>query len=208
MKAYHPRVKWLLKTRGVGPRLLEALDLEPILRFPEAPMGAGMAGASGAGKTFAMVRHLADRAQAIVESYPNPDDALWPSRAALWVSWTQKSEELKRWVGAGQGEAVDEWIELAKLTKRLYLDDLGRERVTGANDYALGVLREVLDYRHTNLLPVYWTTNLNATDLSELYLDKALIGRIVEAWPPVRVGGSNLRLAQSHAHSPSRFPLA
>ena len=193
--AYHPRVKYLLGTRGVNPRLFQALELEAHLTFPDNPGGAGMAGTSGAGKTFAMVRHLADKAQAIVDVAHDPDVALWPARFALWVPWVQKSEELKRWVSQGQGEALEEWVDYAKLCRWLYLDDLGRERVTGPNDYAHGLLREVIDYRHQSLLPVCWTTNLGAVEMGELYGDPALIGRMVEAWPPMRVKGANLRLA-------------
>ena len=191
---YHPRVIWMLTVREVPPLLLEALEGEPRLTFPDSPRGAGMAGTSGAGKSFAMVRHLAARAQAILARHPDPDHALWPSRSVVWAGWVQKSEELKRWVAAGHHEALENWIEAAKTCGCLYLDDLGRERLTGPDDYALGLLREVLDHRHGHRLPVCWTCNLSAVELVEKWNDPALVGRLVEAWPPVRVKGANLRL--------------
>jgi len=192
---YHPRVSWLLEKKEVPPLYLEALVGDPILTFPAALGGGGMAGTSGAGKSYAMVRHMAALAQQVVEGHPNPEGALWPAGLVMWASWIQKSEELKRWVSAGYHDLLENWIEAAKGCRRLYLDDIGRERLTGPDDYALGILREVLDFRHGHKLSVCWTCNLSALELGNKWNDPALVGRLVEAWPPVKVRGANLRLS-------------
>ena len=193
---YHPRVKWLLAIRGVSPRLMEALEGEPVLDFPDSPKGAGMAGTSGAGKSFALTRHLADHAQAILAKHPDPDNALWPARSVVFADWIEQSEALKRMIGLGQGEAIETWVEAAKTVRRFYLDDFGRERLTGPNDYALGIIREVLHHRHGHMLPVFWTTNLEVKALGDLYQDAPLIGRMIEAWRPVIVRAPNQRMAR------------
>ena len=193
---YHPRVRWLLETRGIPPRLLQALETEPILTFPDVPQGAGMVGATGSGKSFAMVRHLAEKAQKIMAAaVTRPNAGLWPSPGPVWASWVQKAGELNRAKAAGDYEAVEAFVERAKATRWLYLDDLGRESLSGSCDYALGILQEIIDFRYANMRPVFWTTNLEVFQLGEFYRDQALVERMVEAWPPVKVMSANLRMS-------------
>jgi hypothetical protein len=153
-----------------------------------------MFGISGTGKSFAMVRHLANKAQEVVDTHPaGPGAALFPSRAPIWVSWAEMAEKLKRWNCLRWTKDVDNWVEAAKETSWLYLDGLGWGNVVGRDDFALRVLRELIDYRHGNLLPVFWTASLGPFELAEFYKDRLLIRRLVEAWPPVKVKSASLR---------------
>ena len=196
MKKFHPRTRALLTLPAVGlaPREVRALDLPPIHHLPDKPSGFGLAGNTGIGKTFALARHLAERVESVVCASSDPETALIPSNHRIrWINWPEKSEEIKRLV-MRSGDVLDDWVFAVKWAAHLYLDDLGRERCKGDDDYSLALLTEILDHRYRNGLPVYWTSNRMPDELCSYYPSR-LTSRLLSTWPPYVLYGKDLRLA-------------
>ena len=201
---YHDRTRYLLGLEfvGLGEHELQALDMEPIHQLPEGlPRGYGLWGGTGVGKSFALVRRMADLVENYVRLRPLPGTAdLGQAGGLLWVNWPEKAEQVKRRVIGGAAE-VHTFVERCKTTKWLVLDDLGKERLNGEDDYALGILAEVLDARYRSGKALWWTSNLSPTDLTGLYGSR-LASRLLSTWPPFHVEGeTDLRLR------PDRVPM-
>jgi DNA replication protein DnaC len=193
--SYHPRTRFLLSSEfvGVGAREMGSLDLEPIHSLPEIRTGYGLWGDTGTGKTWAFVQVAAALIQRHVMFSAVPSEARLPAEGFLvWVNWPERAESLKRMViGGGQDLAI--WVRRCKSTRYLFLDDLGRERIKDESDYSLGLLTEILDARYRANKPTWWTSNLSPDELASLYKSR-LASRILSAWPPYHVEGSDMRL--------------
>ncbi len=198
----HERTRFLLnRTIGVAPSELVALGVAPIHRLPDAPRGFGLTGSTGRGKTFALVQHLAGIVDRIVAAAPDPEQATLPVYAyAVWVNWPDQAETLKRMVARSSSHELDLWIERVHEAQILVLDDLGQERIKGEEDYATGLLREILDRRYRQGQALYWTSNLNAEGLTKLYGART-ISRLLDAWPPTPVQGQDLRIQRLAART-------
>jgi len=211
MTAFHERTKFLLREAGVCTHELEALDYPAIHTVPpmvppgfgvyelgmpltrDARMGWGLWGGTGNGKTWLMVQALAEVVERRVRACGRPSAALPPcDHWMMWVSWPEKADSLKRNV-IGGGGAIKTWIQEAKWVRFLVLDDLGGERSRGEDDYARGVLSEVLDTRYRKGLPVWWTSNLDPEGMVDAYKSR-LASRILGTWRPLNVQGEDLRL--------------
>jgi DNA replication protein DnaC len=156
----------------------------------------GIVGGVGVGKTWALAQHAADYVDAIVRASPDPDTAVMPYRGRLtWVNWPERAEEVKRLV-IKRGTDLEDWIERCKDSTRLYMDDLGRERmaVKGEDDYAQAVLGEILDHRYRYALPVFWSSNLtNRQEFADTY-NARLVSRLLGTWAPVLIKGHDIRM--------------
>jgi len=191
----HDRTRFLLKQLGLSLVEARAVDAEPIHLVQDRPKGFGLIGGTGLGKTWALARHLGLQVQQRVETAPDPARATLPHLFARWRNWPGTAEDLKRWVALGYTEDIADQVEQLATCRQLYLDDLGQERIVGAEDYALGVLREVLDRRQREGLPVFWTSNLDAPGLLRVYGARTA-SRLLGAWPPVKMQGPDLRLTR------------
>jgi len=192
----HPRTIFLLRNIGLSPREIQAVSLPQIHELPDQRTGHGLIGGTGVGKTFAMAQILANAVEKKVMGNPTPDDATLPHGYARWINWPDKAEELKNWVSQGYHKDIADTTEDWSNASVIFLDDIGQERITGENDYSLGVLRILLDSRYRNQMPVYWTSNLNLKGLTSIY-GARLVSRVVQAWPPIVLRGSDLRLAEA-----------
>lgn len=195
MSDFHPRTRFLLALPQVGlsREELGALDVDPIIPTPERK-GFGLIGPTGNGKSWALARVVAQILDAHVRLRSDPNTATLPSEPAwiVWCNWPEQAEILKRQV-IGGSHLVSAWVARCKDVRNLFLDDLGGERLKGADDYSLGVLSEILDARYRSSRPVYWTSNLSPEDLPARYGSR-LASRLLSAWPPFRVDGPDLRL--------------
>ncbi len=193
--SYHPRTRQLLeKPCGLAPRELKALDLTPFRTMQDGPTGFGLVGGTGVGKTFTMVRHVADRVEKIVQASPLPSEARLPFAYACWENWPERAEEIKR-LSTKPGTDLEEWIYRVKGAAYLYLDDLGRERVRSEDDLSLGVLKEIIDHRYRHGSPVLWTSNMvGPTEFGKIY-PAHMVSRLLGTWPPLLVRGKDLRLS-------------
>jgi hypothetical protein len=192
----HDRTAFLLKQVGLSLLELPAVEADPLHLVQDRPAGFGLIGGTGLGKTWVMARRLGLQVQGMVEDDPTPDTARMPSRFARWRNWPEMAETLKRWIAQSYTDDVADLVEDLVDCRQLYLDDLGQERIVGADDYALGILREVLDRRYRNQRPVFWTSNQPVPELTRLYGARTA-SRILSTWPPVVLKGPDLRLASA-----------
>lgn len=192
---FHPRTRQLMILPGIGlaPREAGALLAHPLHRVPEAPKGCGLVGGVGLGKTWALARHAASRVEAVVQRAPDPHTALLPHAFVVWVNWPEKAEQIKR-LSVRPGTDLEDWIDRAKVAGALYLDDLGRERQKGEDDFSLGVLSEILDHRYRFALPVFWTSNLTTPEEFNAVYNARMVSRLLSTWPPFLLKGKDLRL--------------
>jgi DNA replication protein DnaC len=191
---FHPRTRCLLRMPiGCAPREIEALNHAPIHTLPEIAMGFGLVGNTGVGKSWALVQQLAGSVDAMVSASPDPMNFKMPLKVR-WVNWPEKAEELKRQC-VRFADAVDDWCGDVKGAAIVILDDLGRERSKGEDDYATALLNEILDARYRNRLATFWTSNLMPDGLSHFY-PAPLVSRLLSAWPPCVIEGDDLRLAR------------
>lgn len=183
------RVAFLLRGCGLAVREVRNVELPVIHPLPDAPRGFGIIGPTGIGKTVALAQHLADHVRPLV-THP---EAKLPFNFARWVNWPDMAEELKGLSGAANWQALDDLLDRLCTCSRLYLDDLGQERIRGEDDLALGHLRVILDTRYRDELPLFWTSNLGPQQLSAVYGART-VSRMCQAWPPAKLGGEDLRM--------------
>ena len=189
------RVSWLLKTSGLSLREIEDAERPPIHSVEDAPTGFGLVGTTGVGKTIVLARRFLLFAQAVVDR-KGPEAKFDATDRVLWLNWPDTAETLKRWSTMGDPRHIDAWVEKAKGIETLYLDDLGAERSKGEDDFAGGILREILDSRYRDALPVFWTSNLDSEGLIRFY-GARLVSRIAQAWPGRKLAGPDLRMGKA-----------
>lgn len=175
---------------GLAEEELAAVTADLLRPLPDKPGGFGLWGPPGTGKTWLAAQwvarfHHAHRGAWLSEDLPR-------EARVFWVHWPTAAEELKRLVVSSANRTAA-WADRAKGARLLVLDDLGRERVRGAEDYARGLLVEVVDHRVRHHLPVVWTSNLAPGQLDEFYRG-ALASRILGTWPAHEVDGDDMRL--------------
>lgn len=194
---FHPRTRQLmtLPCIGLASREAKALVAPRIHSLPAAPDGMGVVGGVGVGKTWALAQHAADYVEAIVCAAPEPEKVLMPSfRRVTWVNWPERAEEIKR-LSTKRGTDLEEWVERCKNSARLYMDDLGRERISrGEDDYAQSILGEIFDHRYRYGLPVFWSSNLTTRqEFADTY-NARMVSRLLGAWPPFLIKGHDIRM--------------
>lgn len=190
-----PRVSWLLKTSGLSLREIEDAGRPAIHSVEDVPTGFGLIGSTGIGKTVVFARRFLLFAEAVV-ARKGPEAKFDADDRVLWLNWPETAETLKRWSTMNDPRHTDAWVEKAKGIETLYLDDLGAERSKGDDDFAGGVLREVLDSRYRDGLPVFWTSNLDGAGLAKFY-GARLVSRIAQAWPGRKLAGPDLRMGKA-----------
>lgn len=192
----HERTRLLLSRIGLSALELEDLEAEPIHHVQDRPAGFGLIGTPGVGKTVLLARRMHDQVLPFVEGSQVPEQATLPSRFLRWKNWPQAAETLKRWIAQEYTDDIADLVEDLVDCRQLYLDDLGRERIVSADDYALGILREILDRRHRARRPVFWTSNITLPELNRIY-GAPTASRMFSAWPPIVLKGPDLRLAKN-----------
>ena len=199
--------RWCLAA-GMGPREITArveLIKAPIKRSLPIDIvkemlaghpfksGFGIGGTgTGAGKTCALAAIFRQGAMACatelaakMPTRPSPNLVWesWPSTVA-WIRMNAISDDFPA--------RVDRMIQAPVL----FLDDLGSERIKGSyvEDFAASQLDLIVDSRYRDMLPTFYTTNLDLKGLTEFYgarLVSRLCGEnplcIVEGLPDQRM---------------------
>jgi len=194
---------WLLPYGDVPPRLYEsarmkgipmgtrqALEphLPPIWAGRVPTKGFGLLGSQGSRKSgtqVALLRTLSTRrALRLVgeETYDLPHRPV----DFLWVDWPATYGELGRSWGDPKG--VTTMLRRMQWSGLLILDDLGRESIRKSDDestpFAMGIFQELISYRNSNRLPIWWNSNCDIAGLASIY-DGATLGRLFEDNPPI-----------------------
>lgn len=196
---YHIRTRQILAGLGLAPVELEALDHPPRHEVPLDPRGFGLLGTAGTGKTWTLVRLVANHVEQLVRRQPDPSRAhlLWiegdvaRDGRVRWVHWPRLAREIqdRRFEGRWRwdlGEALEDYPVLV-------LDDLGRETRLKGEDPAFEVLQRVVEHRHRRRMQTYWTSNLTREEFCSFY-GGPLSSRILGTWPDYQVDGQDMRL--------------
>jgi DNA replication protein DnaC len=194
------RTNYLLRLCGLEARELRNLKLAPIHQLPTSLKGFGLVGPTGRGKTVALAQHLAARVHLVVANSSAPEIAILPFKFAKWVNWPGMADRLKELSAQGFWSDLQALMDGFSTCSSLYLDDLGQERIRGEEDLALGYLRGILDARYRAELAVFWASNLDGKALSATYGSRT-VSRMLEAWPPVRIEGKDLRMEGFRGHA-------
>ena len=185
-----PRLRGSARMNGIPKATIQALDPNmTTIRDGQAPtMGFGLIGPQGcrkSGTEVALVRALSTRrALRLVgeETYELP---LRPV-AFLWVDWPATYGELSRSWGDPNG--VNAMLRRMQWSELLIIDDLGRESFRrpedGSTPFAMGIFQELISYRNSNRLPIWWNSNCDIAGLASIY-DGATLGRLFEDNPPI-----------------------
>lgn len=191
---FNQRTCELLNLVGLSHVEIKAAHFDPILTVDDKPSGFGLVGPTGTGKTIYMAHRLAVLTDAIVQNAERQHEAKYPcGESVLWMNWPESAELFKRWAVSDDPRHTETQIDHAKSVGNLYLDDLGQERSKGEDDLSTAILREILDSRYRDGLPVFWTSNLDKIALANFYGART-ISRMAEAWPGQRVTGQDIRL--------------
>jgi hypothetical protein len=159
--------------------------------------GFGFAGSPGIGKTGALAatlrRYVAARLDRDLEDQGK--DAL--RRWFVWLSWPETVNRLRvASFGDGGIREIDAFVAEAVAVDVLVLDDLGAERIKGSyiDDWAASQLDLIIDGRHRDARPIWYTTSLTRDELILRYG-----GRLFS-----RLCGANDLLEVPHARLPDR----
>jgi len=130
---------------------IEAGLLKSADDWEDSPKGLGMAGETGTGKTSAGARVLARKCkEGKVICFLHATEL-----AELAASANQYEDEMQR-------ARAKKRLNHAKRADITLLDDLGKGKLTERGE---STLFEILEYRYSNQLPVFWTANSTAEEM-------------------------------------------
>lgn len=178
--------------RGIGMSSGEIRYAElPVEKPFPASNGFGLIGPTGTGKTVMLCQHVGQ----LVDDMVGETLKLAPNNFAVWINWPDTAETIKSLSGPANWDQLDQLEWRMKHCRRLYLDDIGQERIRGEDDLSLGHIKVILDHRYRDGLPVFWSSNLGPDQLSAIYGART-VSRMIQAWPPVMVAGPDRRMPQ------------
>jgi DNA replication protein DnaC len=132
-----------------------------------------------------------EEAERAIRNAPNPDNACPPyGFRSQWLNWPETANIWKR-----RPLEINLDVEHVKLVDRLFLDDIGGEVIKGCDDFSLGILREIVDYRYRHSMRTWWTSNLSPNELNDVY-GARLASRLTSTWKPYEIEGIDLRIAK------------
>ena len=135
-------------------------------------------GPVGTGKTY-LLYGILRRLRAIGSS---------PYHTSLWNVPNTLANLRKAYSDGGGGEEeIDKEI---KFNEILLLDDFGAEKIT---EWNTEIMYRLINYRHENMLPTFFASNLSIEELAERSGDR-LASRIVESCDVIKIGGDDRRI--------------
>ena len=186
-----PHIETILRGAGMSPYEIKCNQYKHDIDLPmdDDDPGFGIIGPTGTGKTVAIAKHMIDW----VIGFMGDEPRLAPNNFAVWSNWPDEAENIKSLTGPANWDQLENLEWRMKTCGRLYLDDIGQERIRGEDDFSLGHLRTILDSRYRAGLPVIWTSNLKPEQLSATYGART-VSRMIQAWPPIMISGPDRRL--------------
>jgi DNA replication protein DnaC len=163
------------------------------------PRGFGLAGGVGCGKTFALATIFLAGSDAVVRArYAKGARSAEVGRQWFhWVRWPQLVNELRIMSSRDNGlRDAEQQMRYLHTAPCLVLDDLGGERLKSyQDDWATTQLDLLIDGRYGEMMPTWYTTNLEVRQLAERYGGR-MFSRLTGANPLVELkGAKDLRLA-------------
>ena len=143
-----PPLYRMTPTDLIDPILLKAADI-----WIYSPKGLGMVGETGLGKTSSIVRTL--ERQCREGKSICFTSAVELSEKASEANQYEEGKKAKR-------ESAERRLTACKKSDITFLDDLGKSKLTERGE---STLYEVLEYRYSQMLPVFWTSNSSAGEL-------------------------------------------
>lgn len=142
----------------------------------ETPAAAfGIIGAAGAGKTMALAAILAQMTRQRVRTRAPMVGVRALDPWLIWLPWPETVNEFRiRSMGENGVRLVAEDVERAIAAELLVLDDVGAERIRGAfqDDATASKLDLIVDGRHRELRPTFFTSNVDSETLRGKYGDR------------------------------------
>lgn len=139
---------------------LHADDVSSMRQAIVPARGFGLSGGAGVGKTFALAALFRAGTEATIRKSARDGRHKSP---LVWLSWPDTVNRL-RIVSTRDGgmDAADRIVSTASRARLLVLDDIGAERIKGtyADDWAASLLDLIVDERHREMRPTWYTTNL------------------------------------------------
>lgn len=176
-------------------RLMPADTVRMLLHGETPPVGFGLVGTQGVGKTLALAAivkaGVADIVAGKIASldrvpYDGEEPWRWAGSRWMWASWPTVAADLKAKVARDHGsDAVEDYVSRAANAPLLIIDDLGRERMRGtySEDFSVGQLDRIIDLRSREERPLIWTSNASPRNLARIY-GGAIVSRLVGLAPP------------------------
>lgn len=155
--------------------------------IPKTGFGIGGAG-TGAGKTCALAAIFRAGAKAYAES--NIDIDRMPCSKTPWLVWSSWPESVSWMRMNAISDRFPEYLDRMLGARVLFLDDLGSERIKGSyvDDFAASQLDLIVDSRYREMLPTFYTTNLDLDGMTERY-GARLVSRLCGENPLGMVSG-------------------
>ena len=137
--------------------LIDPILLDAVNSWVYSPKGLGMVGETGLGKTSAQVRLQAKQSKkgksiCFLEA---------TELAELASAANQYNDESKK-------KQAEQRLHKAKTSDITLLDDLGKGKLTERGESSL---YELLNYRYSHQLPMFWTSNSTAEEMLKSFSD-------------------------------------
>jgi len=149
------------------------LHVRDMLQGVTPSNGFGLIGPTGTGKTLALAAVVKRMTGMRWVARCDTEGSAVTKRFIAWVRWPEEVNRFRTLVSSREGgleqaqRVVDEWAA----REVLVLDDLGAERLRGdySEDWATSLLDILVDRRHNEMLPTWWTSNLTRDEFIARY---------------------------------------
>ncbi|OGS01560.1 MAG: hypothetical protein A2V88_02750 [Elusimicrobia bacterium RBG_16_66_12] len=186
--------------RAALKRCAEQVQLQKLADGGEGiEAGFGLSGPAGIGKTFALVAIFRQATAARVSARVGQ---IGSGALKQWIAWATWPEWVNRMrvesMKDGGTDTVQRWVERFIAAEALVLDDLGAERMKGdyTDDWCGSLLDLLIDRRHRDIRPTWYTTNLGPVDFAERY-GARMFSRLCGGNPMVEIErGPDIRLVK------------
>ena len=160
-----------LETCRVDDGNRKAIECAKQMVAGELEGGIILGGPVGTGKTHIMMATLndIDAANVPVMKEVKGLEAYTPWHKYYYWKATDLATALRQAVSNNEDPSGD-----AKRAELLFIDDLGTEYEKKDSDFVYAAFQAIFDYRWGNMLPIFVTTNMDASGIEKSYGDRVL----------------------------------
>lgn len=161
-----------LETCRVDDGNRKAVEYAKQMVAEELEGGIILGGPVGTGKTHVMMAMLNDidaANQPVLKVKNDGLETYTPWHTYYYWKATDLAAALRKAVASNEDPSGD-----AKCAELLFVDDLGTEYEKAGSDFVYAAFQEIFDYRWANMLPIFVTTNMDASAIEKAYGDRVL----------------------------------